>query len=465
MARSRWFTRGWTLQELLAPSNVVFFAQDWTQLCDRNSISAFLAEVTNIHIGALEDRFTIWDYSIAQRMSWAAFRRTTRSEDIAYCLFGIFDIDVPLTYGKRPRALRSEGLGAKALPSKAFRKLQEAIVKDSDDQSIFAWERLPGTPTWTGVFAPSPINFRNCGSLIRDEKSIKPVGYSCDNVGVSLQLPYLETHDMNIKLVGLNCSYRLQGREALKREGQNEARINRDFRVWIIVQRIENDTYKRGHFPISQILLDSSYPEPRAAPLRDLKIVSANPEDEDEKVDDVLDPGVTRDITMESTGLLVVIGWGERMIEAPVYTKSHSPQPFTFTPLKSRRSSGVSHALISNGVYAILLSVVWDKNNQPLHWFQSTIRDSKVDNLRQWLTQKEQWGYFFGDSYALEDGGGKGEGVIDVAHRRVRERYGHVGDPQRGELPPTVSQSDQKLQNMNGRPQVLITVVFRDSPR
>ncbi|RYP51590.1 hypothetical protein DL768_003097 [Monosporascus sp. mg162] len=84
-AKSRWFTRGWTLQELLAPSREVFFAKDWTALGDRNQLARSISDITRIHISALRDRSTIWQYSVAQRMSWAADRQTTRQEDVAYC--------------------------------------------------------------------------------------------------------------------------------------------------------------------------------------------------------------------------------------------------------------------------------------------------------------------------------------------------------------------------------------------
>lgn len=84
MSKSRWFTRGWTLQELLAPSELVFFAVDWSALGDRIGMADWVADITGIHIAALMDRSTIQHYSIAQRMSWAATRETTRSEDIAY---------------------------------------------------------------------------------------------------------------------------------------------------------------------------------------------------------------------------------------------------------------------------------------------------------------------------------------------------------------------------------------------
>lgn len=143
---SRWFTRGWTLQELLAPSKLVFIYDDWTRLATRDEMACLVSSITGIdteflHTLAGEDshgfaagsistssgrspRARLDSASIAQRMSWASNRQTTRVEDIAYCLLGIFNINMPLLYGEGP---------------KAFLRLQEQIMMNSDDQSILAW--------------------------------------------------------------------------------------------------------------------------------------------------------------------------------------------------------------------------------------------------------------------------------------------------------------------------------------
>jgi hypothetical protein len=122
--KSRWFTRGWTLQELLAPQSVVFFASDWKRIGRKKGLAPTIEEVTRIPqkflLGADLDTATV-----AQRMSWAARRKTKKEEDIAYCLWGIFGVNMPLIYGEREKG--------------AFRRLQLEILKSSDDTSIFAW--------------------------------------------------------------------------------------------------------------------------------------------------------------------------------------------------------------------------------------------------------------------------------------------------------------------------------------
>ncbi|KAI0158012.1 heterokaryon incompatibility protein-domain-containing protein [Hypoxylon sp. FL1284] len=194
LTNSRWFTRGWTLQELLALATVVFFDQRWSVLGVRDDLASTLSNATKIHIGALRDRKTIWDYSIAQRMSWAADRQTSREEDIAYSLLGIFDINMPMLYG--------EG-------QKAFNRLQQEIIKISTDQSILAWDwQFTHIQPWTGALAPSPAEFRFCGSIVRGLDT--PQGaYSVTNLGISMKLGLIETFMPGIVIIGLNCTKEL----------------------------------------------------------------------------------------------------------------------------------------------------------------------------------------------------------------------------------------------------------------
>ncbi|KAF2439172.1 HET-domain-containing protein [Karstenula rhodostoma CBS 690.94] len=88
LATARWFTRGWTLQELIAPREVIFFAHAWDVLGVKTMMLHILEQITGIDEPALREGR--WDgISVAQRMSWAKKRQTTRTEDIAYCLLGI----------------------------------------------------------------------------------------------------------------------------------------------------------------------------------------------------------------------------------------------------------------------------------------------------------------------------------------------------------------------------------------
>jgi hypothetical protein len=121
---ARWFRRGWTLQELIAPPEVEFCSVNWESFGTRSTHYDVLAQLTGIDRDVLRDPDHMSALSVAQKMSWAANRETTRPEDIAYCLMGVFGVNMPLLYG--------EGM-------KAFIRLQEEILKESEDQTIFAW--------------------------------------------------------------------------------------------------------------------------------------------------------------------------------------------------------------------------------------------------------------------------------------------------------------------------------------
>jgi hypothetical protein len=97
--RSRWFTRGWTLQELIAPPLVEFFSGSKQRIGDRQSIVPILQEITGISFEALQGT-PLSNFSVDERLSWAANRQTKREEDAAYCLLGIFDIHMPAIYGE-----------------------------------------------------------------------------------------------------------------------------------------------------------------------------------------------------------------------------------------------------------------------------------------------------------------------------------------------------------------------------
>ncbi|KAM5543060.1 hypothetical protein V8D89_003444 [Ganoderma adspersum] len=124
---SRWHKRGWTLQELIAPDNVVFLSSDWKPLGTKNDpdLSDLLEKITRVPVGVLTSMKTeLPKTCIASRLSWAAPRETTRSEDEAYCLLGLLNVDMYTSYGEGRRA---------------FYRLQEELIKRSTDTSIFVW--------------------------------------------------------------------------------------------------------------------------------------------------------------------------------------------------------------------------------------------------------------------------------------------------------------------------------------
>ena len=177
---SRWFTRGWTLQELIAPREVNFYTRTWDFLGQKFVYYSFISRKTGILAEVLQTN-NLSSASVAQKMSWASGRKKTRKEDKAYCLLGLFDVNMPLLYG--------EG-------EKAFSRLQEYIAASSTDHSLFAWGIPTGSADETGdhqrsyrsIFARSPADFRDCGK-VEQTTIIHPDTWAQSNRGFHAVFP------------------------------------------------------------------------------------------------------------------------------------------------------------------------------------------------------------------------------------------------------------------------------------
>ncbi|KAJ8131298.1 hypothetical protein O1611_g2325 [Lasiodiplodia mahajangana] len=169
--QSQWFTRGWTLQELIAPRNLLFYNKSWARIGDRSRLAHAIEDVCGVPHELFSSTKKPYEYSIAQRMSWAAKRVTTRREDRAYCLLGLFEINMPLIYGEADAA---------------FQRLQKKIMKKSNDQTIFAWGFcLPDelvlsqkSPRLTSILADSPGQFEECGDIVPRHRHSRLVDHS-----------------------------------------------------------------------------------------------------------------------------------------------------------------------------------------------------------------------------------------------------------------------------------------------
>ena len=213
---ARWFTRGWTLQELLAPRLYRFYDRHWNLLGGRykppglgglgsstyvfstpwhppriQELSGLLSSITDISLRILEAKDYPEHRSVAEKMSWASNRVTTRKEDVAYCLLGIFGVNMPLLYGEGNRA---------------FARLQAAIMETTSDHTMFAWDHgIPATHSERsefGCLAQSPSDFRNGALLVipavDDHTTHIAQHHTLTHLGVHITLPVIELSQMGI---------------------------------------------------------------------------------------------------------------------------------------------------------------------------------------------------------------------------------------------------------------------------
>ena len=163
--KSRWHTRGWTLQELIAPDFLIFLSMEWRELGNRADLARLVREITGVPLKVLTGEKQPAQWSISSRMSWASERRTTRVEDEAYCLMGLFGVSLPANYG--------EG-------KKAFIRLQYEVMQHDPDMSLFSFGSCIGPRDhnitfhpketlihpWQYLMAYSPKEFNECFGYI-----------------------------------------------------------------------------------------------------------------------------------------------------------------------------------------------------------------------------------------------------------------------------------------------------------
>jgi hypothetical protein len=231
--RSKWFTRGWTLQELLAPCKVQFYSQEWTYIADRAWLAESISRTAHIDCSALtDDSKPLKNYSIAVRMSWASARITTVLEDEAYCLLGIFDVQMPLLYG--------EG-------AKAFQRLQKEIVQQGlADQSLLAWWETPQNLDPQKTFflpalAPSAAAFAKSGTV---ERAGSPK-MSWTSEGLSTDVYMLGTLKPDLFFALLSC-----------RESNSMGWTAQEESIWIpLLRRGKSNNFGRVLYASNRLIL------------------------------------------------------------------------------------------------------------------------------------------------------------------------------------------------------------------
>ncbi|KAK7743414.1 hypothetical protein SLS62_010608 [Diatrype stigma] len=214
--RSRWFTRGWTVPEMLAPLFVRFYDASWKYVGSKAELSKTIEEVTGIGAAVVRSPAEVGRQSVACRMSWVAARETSREEDIAYCLLGLFDVaSMPLDYGEGRRS--------------AFLRLQHEILRTSKDQSLFAWGYglpLAGThdDCKVGMLAETPAAFRHCGEVepvvmssggggdgSNSSSVVVEPAFEITATGLQFQLPMHIDEATGTALLNLECRVAIPG--------------------------------------------------------------------------------------------------------------------------------------------------------------------------------------------------------------------------------------------------------------
>ncbi|KAI4267306.1 MAG: hypothetical protein LQ337_008417 [Flavoplaca oasis] len=265
---SAWFTRGWTLQELLAPDEVLFFDLHWRFIGHKKvssdngrSLNRDISEVTGISGYDLQNEplFSPTRECVAKKLSWLSRRSTTRVEDMAYCMLGLCSVNMPLLYG--------EG-------EKAFLRLQSEIIKQSDDESIFAWfcdEQGRSTSFMSGLIAPSPKCFAESGQVFTGLAMNRKQPYFQTNKGLAYPIPRPRTSVIGDHYsLGLECS--IESRDAklelrfvafdLVFYGNSwrrlliggEPRVLSDFELWNSFTKEEGCFFETIYFPENRIV-------------------------------------------------------------------------------------------------------------------------------------------------------------------------------------------------------------------
>ncbi|KAJ1323920.1 HET domain-containing protein [Microdochium nivale] len=190
LSRCRWMRRSWTLQELIAPEQVEFYAEDWTHIGNKRDVGLcfHLVGATRVSDWVLRDPDGYQSASVAQKMSWAAERQATREEDVAYSLFGLFDVSLAPLYGEGGES--------------AFRRLQEEIIRRGSDDTILAWSTNKHHPAGSEtvvqdncpVLAPSPKCFLHKKDIIH---FLSPWAFDVDHMfltpwGLQLKVPVID---------------------------------------------------------------------------------------------------------------------------------------------------------------------------------------------------------------------------------------------------------------------------------
>jgi hypothetical protein len=248
---SCWFSRGWTLQELVAPKIVEFYCQKWSVIGRKgdNALCRTISNASGVSEEVLKKPESMQDFSVAQKFAWAASRETTRPEDQAYSLLGLFGVNLPPLYGEGQH--------------RAFRRLQLEIMKVTNDHTIFAWDR---DSTSGDMLALAIQDFRGADHFQRlsPEHFMDAFGlnapkldYAMTNVGLQIELPlYQVPKHSHLFFAFLACKRNQGGLTAI-------CLLERKYRSFTSYHRVPFNGSTIYRFPPFSPKYRSQFPQPR----------------------------------------------------------------------------------------------------------------------------------------------------------------------------------------------------------
>lgn len=336
----------------------------------------------------------------------------------------------------------------------------------SDDHSIFAWDLQDDvTQVCPGVLATSPKAFLSCGSVVKHD-SLWRFPFSVTNLGISIELPLIESWYEGIDLVELNCARELRGYGDTLDILPGRRTICRRVKVWIFLRHVQHNIYQRVHLPASTILLQPSYinsiKQAKTALLIEIK---RSPEGHSVPPPEPLIPAPQKSMhnSLFSSGIMITFGWGTKN-RFNRYDPAFSPGKFYSQVLKGRSPMGISHQLVSNQNFSLLFSVAWNLSMQPQHWTHSVFVDPE-GKISSSIINGDKWKWLFIEcmhSHAPSDLTNQVSGIHEELRYGFGEAFRHAC---RLSTTPMVQISPQELQNLHRQRELLIEIVFQESPK
>jgi hypothetical protein len=232
---SAWFTRGWTLQELIAPLSVEFFSREGQRIGDKASLDQLLHDITDIPLAALRN-CPLDQFSTYERRQWVENRRTTEDEDIVYCLLGLVGVSMPTTYGEgkesASRRLQAEVEGAGSAPSIIpFSRNQSFVGRESQlvelEAKLFSNEQ---TTTRLAIVGPGGTgksqlaleaayrtkqNNKSCSVFWMDASDVDCLYRSYASIAQKLSIPGCDGDQADAKQIMKRCVAAISARQCL----------------------------------------------------------------------------------------------------------------------------------------------------------------------------------------------------------------------------------------------------------